>query len=48
MLWTLIAVLVLLWLAGVVLGHDFGGLLHLVLLAALVILVVRVLTSRSR
>jgi hypothetical protein len=48
MLWTIFAVLVLLWLVGVLFGHTFGGLLHLLLLAALVALVVRVLGSRSR
>jgi uncharacterized protein DUF5670 len=48
MLWTIFAVLVLLWLVGVLLGHTFGGLLHLLLLAALIALVVRVLGSRSR
>ncbi len=48
MLWTILVVLVVLWLVSVVLGQSFGGLIHLLLLAAIVVLAVRVLGSRSR
>lgn len=46
MLWTIIAVLLVLWLIGLVSGNTIGGFLHLLLLIALVVFVVRLLTGR--
>jgi hypothetical protein len=46
MLWTLISVLLVLWLIGVVV-HWGGGLIHLLLVVALVVFVVNLLTGRS-
>ena len=40
MLWTLFVVLLALWLLGFFALHLFGGLIHLLLLAAVVALVV--------
>ena len=45
MLWTILAVLLILWLLGFSL-HIAGGLIHLLLLVALVVLVVNLLTGR--
>jgi hypothetical protein len=45
MLWTIIGILVLLWLLGF-LTHVGGGLIHLILVVALVVLVVNLLTGR--
>lgn len=45
MLWTIIGVLVLLWLLGFV-THFGGALIHLILVVALVIFVVNLLTGR--
>jgi hypothetical protein len=46
MLWTIIAVLLVLWLIGFV--ANFGhGLIHLLLVVALVVFVVNLLTGRS-
>lgn len=46
MLETLIAVLLILWLAGLLTHVVFGGALHILLLAALVILVIRLAQGR--
>jgi uncharacterized protein DUF5670 len=45
MLWTIIGVLVLLWLLGFV-THVGGALIHLILVVALVMFVVNLLTGR--
>lgn len=46
MLETIIVILLVLWLIGLIAGQTFGGLLHMILVAALVIFVVRLLTGR--
>ncbi|OGO74003.1 MAG: hypothetical protein A3G84_01595 [Chloroflexi bacterium RIFCSPLOWO2_12_FULL_71_12] len=46
MLWTIIAVLLILWLLGLVALPDIGSLIHLLLVLALVALVVQLLTGR--
>lgn len=45
MLWTVIVVLVVLWLLGVTLFHV-GNLIYLLLLVAVVIFVINVITGR--
>ena len=45
MIWTVCVVLLILWLAGF-LGHVGGGLIHLVLVVAVIVLVVNLLTGR--
>lgn len=47
MLWTILVVLVILWLLGFSL-HVGGALIHLLLVAALVVLVVNMVTGRRR
>lgn len=47
MLWTLIAILIALWLIAVVAKFTLGGLIHLLLLIALVVLIFRLLTGRT-
>ncbi len=47
MLQTLIIILVLLWLVGMVSSYTLGGLLHILLVVALVLLVVRLATGRK-
>ena len=44
-LWVIVAVLVLLWFLGLVL-RAFGGLIHLLIIVALVIVIFRLLTGR--
>jgi len=41
MAWTLASLLVVLWLIGLLTSHAFGGLIHLLLAGALVILALR-------
>jgi len=45
MLWTIIAILFALWLLGLI-AHVGGGLIHLLLVVALVVFVVNLLTGR--
>jgi hypothetical protein len=47
MLWTIFVVLLVLWLLGFSL-HIAGGLIHLLLVVALVVLVINLLSGRSR
>ena len=46
MLWTILAVLLVLWLIGLVLKIG-GALIHLILVVALVIFVINLLTGRK-
>ena len=43
---TLAIILIILWLLGFVTSYTFGGLLHLLLVIALVVIVVRLLQGR--
>jgi uncharacterized membrane protein len=47
MLWTIFVVLLVLWLLGFSL-HIAGGLIHLLLVVALVVLVINLFSGRSR
>jgi hypothetical protein len=46
MLETIIVILLVLWLLGLIAGQTFGGILHMLLLVAVVVFVVRILTGR--
>jgi hypothetical protein len=46
MLWTIVVILLLLWVLGFVL-RAYGGLIHLLLIAALVVVIYRLLTGRK-
>jgi hypothetical protein len=43
MLWTLVVILLILWLLGMVSSYTLGGVLHILLVIALVVVVVRLL-----
>jgi len=45
MLWTILVILVVLWLIGF-LAHLGGGLIHLLLVIALIVLIVQLITGR--
>lgn len=45
MLWTIAVILVVLWLLGVVV-HIGGGLIHLLLVIAIIVALVRIFTGR--
>jgi len=46
MLWTIAGVLVVLWLLGLVTGTTFNGLVHLLIVVALIVLVIQVIQGR--
>jgi len=46
MLWTILVILVVLWLLGVVTSYTMGGLIHILLVVAVIILVIRLFTGR--
>ncbi len=46
MLWTFALILMVLWLLGVVTSYTAGGLIHILLVVALVVIVVRLLQGR--
>jgi hypothetical protein len=46
MLWTIIVVLLVLWAVGLATSYTLGGLLHLLLLVALVMFVVQLVSGR--
>ncbi|HMF56764.1 MAG TPA: lmo0937 family membrane protein [Pyrinomonadaceae bacterium] len=45
MLWTILVILLVLWLVGLI-GHIGGGLIHLLLVVALIVFVINLLTGR--
>ncbi len=47
MLWTIVAVLVVLWLLGFI-AHVGGGLIHLLLVVALVVFIFQLVSGRRR
>ncbi|HEX4347548.1 MAG TPA: lmo0937 family membrane protein [Vicinamibacterales bacterium] len=47
MLSTLIIVLLILWLLGVVTAYTMGGLIHVLLVIAIVVMLVRVIQGRN-
>jgi len=46
MLWTLVVILVILWLLGLLTATAFGGLIHILLVIALIVIVVNLLRGR--
>lgn len=47
MLWTILMVLVVLWALGLLSGNAMGGLIHLLLVVAVIVLLIRLLSGRS-
>lgn len=46
MLWTIFVILLILWLVGIVSTYTLGGFIHLLLLAALVVLILQLVSGR--
>jgi dipeptide/tripeptide permease len=46
MLWTIFVILLILWLIGVVTANTFGGFIHILLVIAIVIVLIRVISGR--
>jgi hypothetical protein len=47
MLWTICVILIVLWLLGVVTSYTMGGLIHILLVLAIIVLVVRIIQGRK-
>jgi len=47
MLWTIVVVLVLLWFIGLVTAFTMGGLLHILLVVAVVVVLINVIQGRK-
>ena len=47
MLWTIAVILLLLWAVGVVSSYMLGGFIHLLLLLAIIVVLIRVIQGRS-
>jgi hypothetical protein len=47
MLWTIFVILLVLWLIGVVSSYTLGGFIHLLLVLALVVMLIRIIQGRS-
>ena len=46
MLWTIFVILVILWLLGLVSGYTIGGFIHVLLVLAIVVVLIRVISGR--
>ena len=47
MLWTIFIVLLVLWLLGMVTSYTMGGFIHLLLVIAIVVVLIRVIQGRT-
>jgi len=47
MLWTIFIILLVLWLLGVVTSYTLGGFIHILLVLALAVLIIRLIQGRS-
>ena len=48
MLWTLFAVLLVLWALGLLTGYTMGGIVHVLLVVAIIVMVAQLLQGRRR
>jgi hypothetical protein len=47
MLWTIVVVLIALWLVGLVTAYTMGGLIHILLVIAIIVVLVRIIQGRK-
>lgn len=47
MLWTIAVILVVLWLLGLVTSYTLGGFIHLLLVLAIIVVLIRVIQGRT-
>jgi len=47
MLWTIAVVLIILWMLGLVSGYTMGSFIHILLVIAIIIVLVRVIQGRK-
>ena len=46
MLWTIAVVLIILWAVGLVSSYTMGGFIHLLLILAIIVILIRVIQGR--
>ena len=46
MLWTIVVILLILWVLGLVSSYTMGGFIHLLLVIAIVVVLVRIIQGR--
>ncbi|HJV36860.1 lmo0937 family membrane protein [Geomonas sp.] len=46
MLWTIVVILLILWLLGLVSSYTLGGFIHLLLVLAVILIVVNLISGR--
>ncbi len=47
MLWTIGVILLVLWLLGLLTGYTMGGVIHILLVIAIVVVLIRVIQGRK-
>jgi hypothetical protein len=47
MLWTIAVLLIVLWLLGLVTSYTMGGFIHLLLVVAVIVVLVRIIQGRK-
>jgi hypothetical protein len=47
MLWTIFVILLILWALGLITGYTMGGFIHILLVIAIVVVLVRVIRGRK-
>jgi len=47
MLWTIFVILVIMWLLGMITSYTLGGFIHLLLLMAIAVVLIRIIQGRS-
>jgi len=48
MLWTIVVILIVLWLLGLVSSYTLGGFIHVLLVLAIIVVVVNLIQGRGR
>jgi hypothetical protein len=48
MLWTIALILIILWVLGLVSSYTMGGLIHILLVIAVIVVVVNIIQGRRR
>jgi hypothetical protein len=47
MLMTIVAILIILWLLGMITSYTMGGLIHILLVVAIIVVLVRIIQGRK-
>ncbi len=47
MLWTIFVILMVLWLLGIVTSYTLGGFIHILLVLAIIVVLIRIIEGRK-